>query len=762
MRAINHYLFAIVVFFHSFFMFGQEKIGIVLSGGGATGLAHIGLLKALEEKGVPIDYITGTSAGALVGGMYAAGYSPEEIEEFAKSEAFLKMATGQIESHQRFTFREPDDNASMFKFGIAIDSTILTSIPTHYRSSAYVDYTLTKLYAPAGAIAGEDFNNLFIPYRCVASDIANKKSVVFSSGKLNQAVRASMTYPFYFEAIEIDKILLFDGGLYNNFPADVMYNDFNPDYIIGSNVSYNAPKPKKNNIVSQLTNMLVYYSNFTIPCDHGIMFEPKINATTFDFKDAAEIIDEGYRQALPYVDSILSQIDRRISKEEVQQRRDVFRNRILPIQIRSVSTNFRKNKPLSFAKNSMIRRKNEIVNSKTFERRYFRLRATPQIGFMFPTLTLNNDSTYNLDLTINKAKDFNFEVGGHFSTRAVNTGFIGVSYSHIGKVAANVYANTYFGKFYTSVKTELGMDIPSTYPVNISGYFILNKFDYFRSFATFFAPERPSFLVQNEMFTGLDFKQPIWNSIKSTLEGRYFLLEDRYYQDQNFTNADTTDFTQFQGATGSWELVQNTLNRKQFATSGHFAALKIRYVYGREHSRSGTTAPLFFDNYKYHSWINIAAEFQSFPVSMKFFHLGIHGNAVFNSQSLFSNYTASVLAMTAYTPLPDMATYFMPEFRSPQYVGAGLNLVFTIRKVVDIRADGYYYQPFRSIIRNDDGTFGYAKPFKGESFVASASIIYHSPIGPLRATFNYFPKQTQPYAFQLSFGYVLFNARAIR
>lgn len=743
-------------------MLGQEKIGLVLSGGGATGLAHIGVIKALEENGIPIDYISGTSMGALVGGMYAAGYSPEEIEAFAKSDAFLKMATGQIETHQRFTYRESDENAAMFKFGIAIDSSILTSIPTHYRSSAYVDYKLLELCGPVGEMVHNNFDSLFVPYRCVASDIANKKSVVFRSGKLNQAIRASMTYPFYFEAIEVNKTLLFDGGLYNNFPADVMFHDFNVDYIIGSNVSYNNPKPKRNNIISQISNMLMFYSNYTIPCESGILIQPNIKSTTFEFKDAAEIIEEGYRQAQPYIDSILQHTTRRVSKDELQQRRATFRNKIIPIQISSVTTNMRKQKPFSFAKNSMIRRKEEVVSAKVFERRYFRLRATPQIGFLFPTLSINQDSTYNLDLTVNKAKDFNFEVGGHFSTRAVNTGFIGVSYSHIGKVAANVYANSYFGKFYTSVKTEVGMDIPSTYPVNISGHFVLNKLDYFRSFATFFAPERPSFLVQNEMYTGLEFKQPIWNSIKSTFGGRYFLLEDRYYQNNNFTNADTTDFTQFQGFTTSWELVQNTLNRKQFANSGHFAAIKIRYINGREHSKSGSTAPIPFDNYKYHSWISISGEFQTYPVDLKFFHLGLHGNAVFNSQSLFSIYTASLLSLNAYTPLPDMATYFMPEFRSPQYVGAGINLVFTVKKVLDFRADGYYYQPFRALVKNDDGTFGYAKPFKGESFIASASIIYHSPVGPLRATFNYFPKQHIPYAFQISFGYVLFNSRAIR
>jgi NTE family protein len=89
-------------------------------------------------------------------------------------------------------------------------------------------------------------------------------------------------------------------------------------------------------------------------------------------------------------------------------------------------------------------------------------------------------------------------------------------------------------------------------------------------------------------------------------------------------------------------------------------------------------------------------------------------------------------------------------------------LVFSIRKNIDYRIDAYYYQPFLQLQKNDDGTIQYIKPFKGETFLASTSLIFHSLVGPIRATFNYFPTQKYPYAFQLSYGYVIFNERAIR
>jgi NTE family protein len=91
-----------------------------------------------------------------------------------------------------------------------------------------------------------------------------------------------------------------------------------------------------------------------------------------------------------------------------------------------------------------------------------------------------------------------------------------------------------------------------------------------------------------------------------------------------------------------------------------------------------------------------------------------------------------------------------------------LNVIFTPAKNFDIRFDGYFYQPFVQLNQNPDGTASYSKPFKGDTFMASTSLIYHSFIGPLRATVNYFPKQFRPYSFQISYGYVLFNERAIR
>lgn len=756
-------MIACFVFTIHYAQHAQERVGLVLSGGGASGLAHIGVLKALEEKGVPIDFITGTSAGALVGSLYAAGYSPEEIEAYVLSDEFQLMSTGKLKSTQRFLYKEEEANAGLIDLSFSRDSILQKSLPTNFITSSYLDFEMLKILGTTGASVGNDFDNLFVPFRCVASDIASKRSVVFSQGNLNQAVRASMTYPFYFNPIRIDDVLYFDGGLYNNFPADVMYREFDPDFIIGSNVSYNADPPMEDDLISQVTNMLVSYSDFNLPCEQGILIEPKTNLSTFDFENADQAIKSGYDATMLYIDSLQCHLLRKVPKEEIEKRRKEFRAKIIEIRVSSISNNFNRRRDITYARKSMINtRKKEVLTLDQIEKRYFRLYATQQIEFMYPILTLKEDSTFNLGLEIRKARDFKLDVGGHYSSRAVNTGYIGLTYRSIGQTASSLHASSYFGKFYGSGKLKYTFELPSIFPISASTYFVLNRWDYFRSFATFFEDVKPSFLVQNEMYYGLKFNHPIGNTTKSSIDFRIFSLEDDYYQTENFTNKDTSDMTTFKGSTLSWEFVQNSLNRKQFASSGHYFRFKMRYVKGYEKSTPGSTSQTDIVKENNHEWLSLNAELQTFLIDNEFFHLGIHANGVFNSQSLFTNYTASLLSMTSFSLVPDAETYFLPEYRSPQYVGAGLNLIFSFNKNFDLRFDAYFYQPFVILQQNTDGTPSYSKPFKGDSYMASATFVYHSYIGPIRATLNYFPKQLNPLALQISYGYVLFNERAIR
>ena len=435
----------------------------------------------------------------------------------------------------------------------------------------------------------------------------------------------------------------------------------------------------------------------------------------------------------------------------------------MPLKISSVNAVDRDNNEVVFAKRSLMRKqKKEVLDADVFEKRYFRLNASPSLWYMYPNLTLKQDSSYHIDLKINRSKEFTIDVGGHFSSRPVNTGYIGLGYQNMGKSAYVLHAESYFGKFYGSIKTDFTFDLPTTLPISVVGYYTMNRWDFFRSFATFFEDVRPSFLVQFEMYGGLSARLAYKNNSYSEIDYRLFSLEDDYYQIDDFTNLDTADFTRFEGSSFSYKIKQSTLNRRQFASSGSSFDFTTRYVNGYENSFPGSTSLLSDTISKRHSWIAFSTEFQIFPIDKKIFHLGVNGKAVWSTQTLFANYTASLLSSPSFDLTPDSKTFFLPEFRSPQFMGVGLNFIFSMSSKFDLRFDSYLYQPIIMLSKLENVSYVYAEPIKDAEILSSASLIFHSLVGPIRATLNYFPKQKEPFSFQVSYGYIIFNNRAIR
>ncbi|HWY37717.1 MAG TPA: patatin-like phospholipase family protein, partial [Bacteroidia bacterium] len=312
-----------------------QKVGVVLSGGGAGGACHVGVLKALEENNIPIDYIVGTSVGSLIGALYASGYSPGEIEKIVTSEKFTQLLKGETEKRYRYYYFKKDDDASWITLKVSFDSSIVTNIPTNFINSVSIDYSMAEFFTRHASASAGNFDSLLVPFRCVASDVEMKKPVVFNHGALNQAVRASMTYPFYFDPISVDGKVLFDGGLYDNFPADVMSSDFKPDYIVGSVVTALNPKIREGDVYAQIRNMLVYNPDFSLHNTNGIILTPWSGVGTFDFSSAKRLIDSGYVATLRQIDSIKKQVTAIRTLEEVNRRRSLFKNRMtenIPIE----------------------------------------------------------------------------------------------------------------------------------------------------------------------------------------------------------------------------------------------------------------------------------------------------------------------------------------------------------------------------------------------------------------------------------------------
>ena len=215
----------------------RKKVGLVLSGGGAKGVAHIGVLKVLEEAGIPIDYIAGNSMGAIVGGLYAIGYSPQALDSLVRTQNWVGLLADKItRDNLLFTEKEVRDKAL---FTIPFDRERF-HISTGILSGSSVMDMLSELARDYHDVAS--FDSLPIPFACIAYDLISGDEVVMREGSLPVAIRASMSIPGAFSTVERNGQILIDGGVINNFPANVV-REMGADIIIGVNVGMHTDRP---------------------------------------------------------------------------------------------------------------------------------------------------------------------------------------------------------------------------------------------------------------------------------------------------------------------------------------------------------------------------------------------------------------------------------------------------------------------------------------------------------------------------------------
>ncbi len=211
----------------------RPKIGLVLSGGGARGFAHIGVLKVLEENRIPIDYIAGASMGALVGSLYSTGRTPAEMEKLVETIDWDKLLSGSP-SYEELAYRRKEDRRNLpGSLSLKGKSVSTLKLPSSLNPGHEIGLAIDRIFLPYSSI--ENFDNLPIPFRTVGTDMLNAETVVLKSGSLQQSLRASMAVPAVFAPVEINGRILADGGILNNIPTDVV-KDMGADIILVVNI----------------------------------------------------------------------------------------------------------------------------------------------------------------------------------------------------------------------------------------------------------------------------------------------------------------------------------------------------------------------------------------------------------------------------------------------------------------------------------------------------------------------------------------------
>jgi NTE family protein len=283
---------------------GRPKLGLVFEGGGALGLAHIGVIQYLEEHHIPVSYIAGTSMGGLVGGVYATGRNAAEVRDVVKGIDWNQVISGQTPFSDLSYRRKQDarDYPSTLEFGLHKG----LQFPSGFNSGQQVDLILDRISLPYSAM--KSFNDMPIPFACVATDLVEGREHIFRSGPLELALRSTMSLPGIFTPVHYDGHIYVDGGLMNNFPVSVA-KEMGADIIVGSYLETEPLKPDATlssfGVLGQAISVMIAANERTALKDADIVIKvPLLKYTAMSYDDADAIIKAGYDAAASNADKL--------------------------------------------------------------------------------------------------------------------------------------------------------------------------------------------------------------------------------------------------------------------------------------------------------------------------------------------------------------------------------------------------------------------------------------------------------------------------
>lgn len=392
----------------------KPKIGLVLSGGGAKGIAHISVLQELEKKGIKPDYVVGTSFGALVAALYAIGLSPDEMEKIITTRVWDYLLNDEI-NRENILIGEDRKNKNSI-LGIQLDGvkpTMPGGLNTGQNILTFFDLITREYNHPI------NFDSLVIPFRCIATNIVTGEEKIFTEGRLSEVMRASMSIPSVFTPFEIDNELYVDGGLVNNFPTDVV-KAMGADIIIGVDVgAVLYGKDEINSIINILDQSTSFY-NARISkenkklCD--IYIRPEIDGiSAMDFSLTDSILNLGTQAVLrviPVIDSILLKHPNIIREPSASNSNDIINIREITINTnttdksrsntieRLVSGKLKLSTPSRLTEKELSNRINQVYGSQYFNKVSMEFQAV--------------DTSYNMTISVEEKTENNFYIGARF------------------------------------------------------------------------------------------------------------------------------------------------------------------------------------------------------------------------------------------------------------------------------------------------------------------------------------------------------------
>ena len=438
-------IYFISLFLSSILLAQSQKISLALSGGGARGIAHLGAVKALTEFDIEIEEISGTSMGAVIGGLYASGYSIKQmhkiIKEFAGTEDIYKDYSRKdipIES-------KLSDNRHFFKIGI-VD--FKPRLPESLTEDSRINSFLMKYFSIPSIEANNDFQKLKIPLTVVASDVTREKEIHFKKGNLAKVIRASMSVPIALAPIEINGSFIVDGGIYNNLPVSVFDSK---KTIIAVNTA--SEKMEKEDIKSfadmtlHMVNILSSKSDSLSVKNWDIFIEPNLNGiTSLDFQEYQALIDSGYNATK----RILLKKGFKLKRNKNEKIKEIKEYSINSVRI---TGNYRLDE--IFLKNELGIQEKENLDWENIKKGINRLYSQSLIRSLWINFTKVDHDMLNLDIELTEPVLTTIGLSGYYLNTIGNN--IKLSYEMVGRLSLteNIRINLLFGNFHNGIEASL-------------------------------------------------------------------------------------------------------------------------------------------------------------------------------------------------------------------------------------------------------------------------------------------------------------------
>ncbi len=739
-----------------------QRVGVVMSGGGAKGLYHIGVLEAFEECGVPIDYVAGTSMGSIIAAMYAAGYSPAEMREIVSSGVVKEWVSGRIDPRYTAYYRQVSRLPSFvtFRLNLGDDSVKLFRTPTNLISSTQIDMALTELFAPATAACGGDFDELMVPFLCVASDMNAREPVVLRSGDLSEAVRSSMSIPLVFKPMKIDSMLLYDGGIYDNFPWRSLDVGFRPDLLIGSICTDGGRAPsEENGLFDQAFMLAMYGTDYEMPRGRSITVRRAVDVNMLDFDRAVEIMDAGYADAMEKMPEILERIRDRRTPEQYAARREAFRARCPELRFGSYDI-----EGLTRAQREYVRdfvKLDEKHHGGERELNFAQLRdnlysvlADGDFSMEFPRALYDSVSgRYTFRARFVTKPNFRLLVGGNVSSTAFNQAYIGATYRRIGRVAQSLGVDLYLGPLYTWGSVGGRTDFYAWKPLFLDYSYNFSVQNYRHgSFGNVTKINNTQPIKQSASFLSLAVGMPLTQRSLFTLRANGGHVNYRY-NSEDFL-AEETDLSRFSFFGLKGEIGRNTFDKWLYPRRGSNLTFSAIYVVGRDKYE-----PYDMRHYlskEFRQWGGVRFTYEKYfdLPTVPWFSFGVSLDGVYTNHPDFTTDNSTLLSMPAYEPIAHTRMIYMPDFRARRFVGAGVMPTFDLMPNFFFRAGFYAMYRDRRAYRPEGNTSVADRHWHS---IAEASLVYHTPIGPVSLSLTKYEVDTWKNMYlTFNFGYAIF------